>query len=162
MTAVIAIDTNVLVGWLDERDTWHKTAAAIRDALDRAGAELIYFDCVLNETISVLARRTSEQKRPEQLDILLDQLAAQVPPQDVNWISSDTQRLYDQIVSLVRRSGGNLNFHDALMALICRAQNVSVLASFDEDFDQVNWLTRIGDVPGVSAALHPKTAGLQQ
>jgi predicted nucleic acid-binding protein len=51
--ATAVIDVNVLVGLLDERDKWHGTAVAIRDALDEADAELIYFDCVLNEEISV-------------------------------------------------------------------------------------------------------------
>ncbi|MCD6167051.1 hypothetical protein J7K19_10120 [bacterium] len=36
---------------------WHDTAVAIRDALTKADAELVYFDCVLNEVISVLTRR---------------------------------------------------------------------------------------------------------
>ena len=40
--AIVAIDANVLVGLLDERDKWHGTAVAIRDALDGADAELVY------------------------------------------------------------------------------------------------------------------------
>jgi len=39
--AIVVIGANVLVGLLDERDKWHDTAVAIRDALDGAGAELI-------------------------------------------------------------------------------------------------------------------------
>ena len=120
--AIVAIDANVLVGVLDERDKWHGTAVAIRDALNEADAELVYFDCVLNETISVLARRTREQGRPEQFDALLDQLARLIPVSDITWISGEIQRLYDQVVGLVRSSSGELNFHDALMALICREQ----------------------------------------
>ena len=56
--AIVVVDTNVLVGLLDERDKWHHAAVAIRDGLDKTKAELFYFDCVLNETINVLARRT--------------------------------------------------------------------------------------------------------
>lgn len=72
-TAVI--DANVLVGLLDERDKWHGAAVSIRDALHQANIKLVYFDCVLNEVISVLTRRIYEQRRLEQLDTLLDQLA---------------------------------------------------------------------------------------
>jgi len=50
--ATAAIDANVLVGLLDDRDTRHSAAIALRDALDRANAELVYFDCALSEAIS--------------------------------------------------------------------------------------------------------------
>jgi predicted nucleic acid-binding protein len=42
--AILAIDANVLVGLLDERDKWHSTAMALRDALDKADAELVYME----------------------------------------------------------------------------------------------------------------------
>ena len=151
--AIVAIDTNVLVGLLDERDKWHDTAVGIRDALDRVGAELVYFDCVLNEAISVLARRTHEQRRPEQFDLLLDQLARLIPVRDITWVSGEIQRLYNEVVGLVRSSAGELNFHDALMALICRGRGISVLVSFDQDFDQIDWLTRVGSASEVARAL---------
>lgn len=155
--ATAVIDANVLVGLLDERDKWHGTAVAIRDALDEADAELVYFDCVLNEAISVLARRTGEQRRPEQFDALLDQLARLIPASDITWVSGEIQRLYDEVVGVVRSSAGELNFHDALIALICREQGVSVLVSFDQDFDQVDWLTRVDSAAGVAEALRQET-----
>jgi predicted nucleic acid-binding protein len=148
-----AIDANVLVGLLDDRDTRHSAAIALRDALDRANAELVYFDCALSEAISALARRTREQRRPEQLDALLDQLAALVPITDITWISGEIERLYDQVVGLVRSSAGALNFHDALMALVCRERGIAVFVSFDQDFDQVDWLVRVGDAAEVAVAL---------
>lgn len=106
--AIVVIDANVLVGLLDERDRWHSTAIAIRDALDGADAELVYFDCLLNEAISVLARRTREQRRPEQLDALLNQLAKLIPVSDITWVSGEIQRLYGEVVGLVRSSAGEL------------------------------------------------------
>ncbi|MCG2770334.1 MAG: type II toxin-antitoxin system VapC family toxin [Anaerolineae bacterium] len=151
--AIVAIDANVLVGLLDERDKWHGTAVAIRDALDGVDSELVYYDCVLNEAISVLARRTREQRRPEQLDALLDQLARLIPASDITWVSGEIQRLYDQVLGLIRSSAGDLNFHDALMALICREQDISVLVSFDQDFDQIGWLARVDSATGVAEVL---------
>lgn len=150
--AIAVIDANVLVALLDDRDTWHSAAIALRDALSSENAELVYFDCVINETVSVLARRIGEQKRPEQLNMLLDRLGASIPASDITWISGEIERLYDEVIGLVRRSAGALNFHDALMALICRERGISVLVSFDRDFDQIDWLTRVGnaaDVPGM-------------
>lgn len=155
--AIAAIDANMLVGLLDNRDKWHSTAIAIRDALKKADAEMVYFDCVLNEVISVLARRSLEQSRPEEFDVLLDQLVRLIPVSDITWISGEIKRLYDQVLVLVRRSVGKLNFHDALMALICREQGISVLVSFDQDFDRIDWLTRAGSATEVDAVLRPET-----
>jgi predicted nucleic acid-binding protein len=66
----VALDTNVIVALVDDRDTWHGTAVTMRDALLEIHAQMVYFDCVFNETIGVIGRRTAEQKRPEQFDRL--------------------------------------------------------------------------------------------
>lgn len=108
---------------------------------------------MINETISILARRTFEQKRPEQLDALLDQLESFIPASDITWASGETRRLYSEVVSLVRASSGKLNFHDTLIALICREQGVSALVSFDRDFDELDWLTRIEQASQVVSVL---------
>lgn len=151
--ATTVIDANVLVGLFDTQDKWHDVAIALRDELNKAKVDLVYFDCVINETISVLARRTYEQKRPEQLDALLEQLESLIPASDITWASGETRRLYTEIVSLVRASSGKLNFHDALIALICREQDVSTIVSFDRDFDELDWLTRIAQASQVVGSL---------
>jgi predicted nucleic acid-binding protein len=73
------------------------------------------------------------------------------PPERLTWIMPDTPRLYTQILALIESSSGELNFNDALIALACRERNISVLASFDADFDSIEWLQRIEriiDEPG--------------
>jgi predicted nucleic acid-binding protein len=60
--------------------------------------------------------------------------------------SKEIQRLYPEILALVREHHGELNFHDALIALACRELDIPYIASFDRDFDRVSWLTRI-DTP---------------
>jgi len=144
MTTVV-IDTNVLVGLLDERDKWHGEALAIRDALVAAAVDVVYFDCVLNEVISVIARRMHEQGRSAQFAPFLSRLNHLVPSEDITWASKETQRFYSQVVELVRSSTGELNFHDALIALTCREWNIAILVSFDQDFDRIDWLIRVGN-----------------
>jgi len=139
----ICIDTSVLVALIDSKDKWHMPAVAIREAVKRAGAEIFYFDCVVNETITVLARRLHEQDRSDQFAPLLSQLEATVPEAKITWVAQETQRLYSEILSLVRSSSGGLNFHDALIALTCQEFGIQHIASFDRDFDQVTWLTRV-------------------
>lgn len=107
----IALDTNVVVALVDDRDTWHNTAATIRDALIEAQVPLVYFDCVFNETVGVIGRRTEERKRPEQFDRLLDGLTAMIPLSNITWIAGTTQRLFHEIMRLCRESHGTLNLH---------------------------------------------------
>ena len=78
MTKQAVIDSNVLVAAIDSRDKWHRMAKSLAGALKAGQVNLIYLDCVVNETISVLARRTNEQKRPGEFASLLDELMEQV------------------------------------------------------------------------------------
>lgn len=151
----IAIDTNVLVALVDSHDKWHSRAVALRDALKAAQVDLLYFDPVLNETVSVLARRAEEQKRTQQFSNLLEVLLQQVPTSVLIWLSAETPRLYDRVIELVRETSGMLNFHDALIALGCQKLEVAVIASFDRDFDQVSWLTRVDTPEAVRTAFGP-------
>lgn len=134
-----------LVGLIDQRDTWHHDSVALKDALKDVQAQLIYFDCVINETISVLARRAKERGQSEAFATLSDRLAKQVPKDAVTWVSGETQRLYSEILDWLQSTAGDLNFHDALIALNCRDLGIELIASFDRDFDQIPWLTRIAD-----------------
>jgi predicted nucleic acid-binding protein len=151
----VLIDTNVLVALVDARDTWHLRAQALREALKVSAVSLVYCDSVVNEAISVLARRAQEQRRLEQFAGLVDALLRQVPTAALVWFSSATQRLYDQVIELVRSTAGALNFHDALIALGCRSLGITVIASFDDDFDQVAWLTRVDTPEAILAVFEP-------
>lgn len=149
----VAIDASLLVALVDTRDKWHASAIALRDALKRRGALLVYFDIVLNEAISVLARRAREQGRSHEFQGLLDTVVSQVPTEVVTWLSTETRRLYDQVISLVCNTAGELNFHDALIALGCQKLGVGIIATFDADFDHVDWLVRADTPDAAMAAL---------
>lgn len=137
-----AIDSNVLVALVDRQDKWHAQAKALLEAIIEKEIDVVYFDCVLNETVSVMARRSEEQKRPAQFSVLLDALRKQVPEELITWISGDIQRRYSQIIGLVQQSEGRINFHDALIAIACKELAINVVVSFDGDFDEISWLAR--------------------
>lgn len=145
MALKAVIDANVLVALVDARDKWHPQAIALRDALLAQQAQLVYFDCVVNETVGVIGRRAEEQKRSDQFGALLNSLSQQVPPSAITWISRENERMYQDVLDLCRAQGGRLNFNDALMALLCREQGIGDIVSFDRDFDELPWLTRVGD-----------------
>lgn len=149
----VLLDTNVLVGLIDARDVWHHAAVALRDALKAAQAEAVYFDCVINETISVLARRARERKGPSEFATLLDQLVSNIPESSIVWISAKTKQFYSDILALVRATSGTLNFHDALIALGSRELDIRLIATFDSDFDHIEWLKRLALPNDVEQAL---------
>jgi predicted nucleic acid-binding protein len=65
------------------------------------------------------------------------------PQKDILWILPDVPDLYSNVLELIRTSGGELNFNDALIALACRQRGIRYVASFDRDFDTIYWLTRL-------------------
>lgn len=129
------VDANILVALVDRRDKWHPQALAVRDALVDQYARLIYFDCVVNETVGVIGRRAEEQKRSEQFGELLDDLSRRIPTSSITWISREGERLHEQVLALCRAHGGRLNYNDALMAVYCREKDIRWIVSFDRDFD---------------------------
>ncbi len=141
----IAIDTSVVVGLINPRDLWHGTALNLRTALIDAGHEAVYFDCVAAEAISVITRRLHEKRLTAEIETLLDRLGMQTPKAIINWILPDVPRLYDDVLGLVRSTGGMLNFNDALIALACQERAIPAIASFDSDFDSVGWLRRVSE-----------------
>ena len=139
----IGIDTSVLIGLLDPKNLWHEPAIALKEALIENAADIAIFDCVLAEAISTIARRIHEQRRTSDLDQLLGRITSDYPVDDILWVLPDVPALYAEIVSMVQTTGGVLNFNDALIALSCRYREIPFIASFDRDFDQVEWLQRI-------------------
>lgn len=152
----VVIDTNVLVALVDRLDKWHSAAQNLREALGSKDLGLVYFDPVINEAFSVLARRAKEQRRTrEEISALFESLARLVPKDAITWVSSETRRFYDQVVHLIHDTSGDLNFHDALIALMTRSCGIRLIASFDRDFDKVEWLLRVETVDDVKAAFEP-------
>lgn len=150
---IVALDTSVLIGVLDVRDVWHPAAIRLHDTLIAVQLPLVYFDCVLAEASSTLARRLREQRREQELTELLDRLMAEFPPEMLTWLFPDVPRLYRQIMEQIQASAGELNFNDGLIALACRERHIRLLASFDRDFDSLAWLTRVATPDDVAAAL---------
>ena len=146
----IVVDSSVLVGMLVPNDVWHERTVELWAAIEANGHQAIVLDCVVAEAISVAVRRLREKGFVAKVQSLLDGLDTYVPYDMITWILADTRRLYSQILGLVRSSSGELNFHDALIALACRERNIPAIASLNGDFDQVPWLKRIAqpeDIP---------------
>lgn len=55
------LDSSFLVALLDEKDKWNEKAKAISRELEEAHCIEVVLDCVINEVISVLAKRFEER-----------------------------------------------------------------------------------------------------
>jgi len=107
---------------------------------------------VISESVSVAVRRLYEKNRADEIEPLLNRLETEFTTDAITWILPDVPRLYPKIITLMKNSGGELNFHDALIALACQERGIPAIASFDADFDQLPWLRRFA-IPADLAVL---------
>jgi predicted nucleic acid-binding protein len=143
MTKLAIVDTNVLVALSSQRDVFHPQATALWTALASTTAEVVFFDCVMTEAISVLARRLEEHKESGEFGERLDAFLARIPLEAWFWISDFSRAWTPEILDVMRQASGRLNFNDALIALACSKLGDAALLSFDADFDQVEDVLRI-------------------
>jgi predicted nucleic acid-binding protein len=99
------IDANVLLALVDKKDKWHPEAKTLAEALKKRKWEVIYLDCVLNEVISVLAKRLEERDESQGLAYLLERLEKLVPKEKVEWLYPGVPDLYSDIVKLIKEKG---------------------------------------------------------
>ncbi|HAI69907.1 MAG TPA: hypothetical protein DCM38_10800 [Gammaproteobacteria bacterium] len=153
MLKKVAVDSSLLVGLINPYDLWQNQAIALYETLKAAEIELLYFDCVAMEAISAATRRLHEKKRFSEMKTLFDQLNSYVYVETMTWILPDVPRLYPEIINLMQSSSGALNFNDALIALACREREIPAIASFDTDFDQIEWLHRLALPKDITALI---------
>jgi predicted nucleic acid-binding protein len=142
----IIIDSNMLVGFFDIKDSLRAKAEPLVNALVSGDWSIFYLDCVINEVFSVVSRRIHEQKRIDQLQPIFERMQDFFKVDKITWTYLSVPRLYSEILEVVSKSQGALNFHDGLISLIARERGISYIASFDPDFDTISWITRIKDV----------------
>jgi len=146
MSSNVIYDASFLVGFIDENDKWHKKASSLHRCMRERRFGVITFDCVANEVISVLARRCEERGELTKFEEILKKFKRVVPKDKLSWIYPKVVDCYDDVLDLMASSDGRLNFHDALIALMAKEMRIGYIVSFDRDFDEVKWLTRVGKV----------------
>lgn len=143
MTKAI-LDSSFLVALIDEKDKWRNTAVLIQKALKKKKARLVYLDCAVNEMISVIAWRLEEKGRSQEFTLALQKMEQAIPAERITWMYPEVRRLYPEILVVIKEHEGKLNFHDALILLAAREMDIPHIVSFDQDFDEVEGIERIG------------------
>lgn len=139
------IDANVLLALIDEKDKWHSKASLIAKALKRNNWNVVYLDCVLNEVVSVLGRRLEERKDSHTFLKIVNRFEELVPEAEIEWIYPNVPEIYRDIIKLIKEKNGKLNFHDALISLFMKDQDLEFITSFDMDFDDIEGIVRLSD-----------------
>lgn len=136
----VILDANVLVGFFDGDDVWHSRSESLMSEVREEG---VFLDCVLNELFSVLYRRARDRGVKKNLTPLMDNINKQVRRKGIFWAYPTVPHYYEDITSLIKEHQGVLNFHDCLIAIVAREENIKKIVSFDKDFDKISWLERI-------------------
>jgi predicted nucleic acid-binding protein len=139
----IIIDTSMLVPRLDARDSLRQPALHLWSALEQGNWEVLVFDCVANETISVLCRRFTERQQYAEWPVAFTRFREFCSQHPLYWSSRRVESLFSTILELMEQHAGRLNFHDALIVLEARHLGIPYIASFDHDFDTIVGLQRI-------------------
>ncbi|RKY26814.1 MAG: hypothetical protein DRP61_05385 [Candidatus Omnitrophota bacterium] len=133
----IVLDTNVIVALLDSKDVHHSRAI---DLVRRIESEnkLLIMDCILVELYSVIARRAYE--RGYNFSQVLLRIREMEGFFELINAYDYRPKLHNEILKLMVKTEGRMNYHDALISLVMRRRRIRRLATFDRDFGYVEWL----------------------
>jgi predicted nucleic acid-binding protein len=134
--AEVVLDANVLVALLYQADVHHDRARELVDRLEREGSTVVMLDFLVQEAVSVLCRRARERKTsPPDLPAVLTAVRGWFRDGQVRAAAQEATRLVDDVLDVIDRTAGALNFNDALVAVLQREGSIEELASFDPGFD---------------------------
>ncbi len=142
MTDKVLVDASFLVVQLDERDVHHRAARALHEEFRAREAAYIYLDFVVNETVTVLARRARERKLESKP--IIRRVRSELPVAQLAWTGSEVPRLWERALDTLEEHQGHLSLNDCLLTLIAQEGGVQWVASFDKGFDRVPGIKLIG------------------
>jgi predicted nucleic acid-binding protein len=136
--ARVALDANVIVGYLDDTDSLYARATALFARLEAGEHETVLFDVLAAEAISVMCRRARQRKtKPPDLASALLRVRRWQVEGKIEPISQEISRYFDDVLDAIEETGGVLNFNDGLLVVLQREGIIGDVASFDEGFDVV-------------------------
>lgn len=88
MPSKIILDANFLVGFFDQKDRKHPLISQIAEELKNKSFDAVYFDFIVNEVISVICKRFTEQKRAYEIQAALSKIAESLHKDVIFWSGS--------------------------------------------------------------------------
>lgn len=138
----VIVDTNVIVSLIDEKDKWHNRSLELIARADSEGWKGVILDLILFEAISVISKRLNERGRPDDVSEKIDKIV-EIFLKQVTWTGNMIGLWFGEIIDIVKRSNGRLNFNDAFIVVFCLKNGINFILSFDRDFDEIDFIKRI-------------------
>lgn len=130
--AKVALDANVIIGWIDEGDSLNARSVQLIDQIHDAGDSSTLLDFTVAEAVSVICRRTVERKRNvPNLPSILDTVDEWFALKEIEFVQKELEVLYPDVLNIIRQSGGALNFNDAALVALQPEGVIGEVATFD-------------------------------
>ena len=145
MSEDFVIDANVLVALFDSGDKWNSRANEIMFGLirDVPGVKVNILDFVVSEVVNVLIKRLKERgESDDKVREVVSEFINSVKDK-ITWAGGLVEFWFDEIVDVVLKSSGRLNFNDAFIVVFCKHRGIKKVISFDKDFDEIDFIERI-------------------
>ena len=138
MIEKVIYDTNFIIALIDQNDKWHNKATPIQSLIKEKDVKKVYFDCVINEVLSVIGKRLEEKRESGKFTKMIQKVSFHFPKSEISWIYTKTKGWFDKITTLMLKHKGRINFHDATISLAAKKSRINHLVSFDKDFDEIS------------------------
>ena len=128
---MIFLDSTYLIGLMSDNDDYHEKAHQIRPVIDRE--RKLINNTVLVEVLNSLKKNNHKLELDEIMDALLG----------LDKVVFLTDEDYDESFKLFKYYNLSVNYSDCTILKTMMDNNVSVVVSFDSDFDKINGIRRI-------------------
>ena len=128
---MIFLDSTYLIGLMIDNDDYHEKAHQLRPVIDRE--RKLINNTVLVEVLNSLKKNNHKLELDEIMDALLGL-------DKVVFLTDDD---YDESFKLFKYYNLSINYSDCTILKTMMDNNVSVVVSFDSDFDKINGIRRI-------------------
>ncbi|MDO8518858.1 MAG: PIN domain-containing protein [Deltaproteobacteria bacterium] len=135
------LDSSFLVALLDFKDVHHPRAVEMNTLMKRQKGELFISDIVLNETLSVIARKYEGEARHEELKRKFQAFFHHIEAKPILCLYELVNQSFGFIQKMILHTNGKLGFHDCLIVFFLRQVPLVHLVTFDEDFRQVKGIS---------------------
>lgn len=138
----LVVDTNIIVAIIDNKDVHHKKALTMATEIENNNNPVVLMDCIINEVYSVIARR-SNQHGYSFKDAAI-KMNAIINTFELVKAYPMVKNLHDNIVKMMIKYDGKLNYHDCLISLVMKEKGLTGILTLDKGFQDVPWIKVIG------------------
>jgi len=129
------LDASFVVALIDAADVHHQKSLQVLEKIEAAEGEIFLSDVLINEVLSVLAKRCESRGRTGGFASLAHSVTEWMYRCPILSLYELVPKNYLRLVSMMVHSKGLLNFHDCLIVLFLKELPQVHLVTFDSDFE---------------------------